>query len=213
MAVWFRGALAALVLAAAVPAAAKAADPVAGDLVWLEQLAAKGDAEAWYRIGIIKEQGIGIPPDTAGAIEAYRQAAEAGHAEAQFRLAQLLDRSGGDPALARYWYQSAAAQGIAAAAFNAALYEETGTGGPVNLTAALDHYRQAAAGGIGQAAAQIALLYASGRLGEPDLVRALAWITKAVEMGTPGAAAIAKDLEATASAEERAAAAELAKSL
>ncbi len=212
MAAWFWGALVALVLAAAGPAAAKAADPVGGDLVWLEQQAAKGDAEAWYRIGIIKEQGIGIPVDTAGALEAYRSAATLGHVEAELRLAQLL-AAGGDFAEARLWYISAAAQGVAAAAYNAGLFEETGSGGPTDLAAAVAHYRQAVAGGIGQAATQLAQLYYGDKLGAPDRVTALAWISKAVALGAPGAAAIAQQIDADATAEERAAASELAKTL
>jgi TPR repeat protein len=208
-AVWFRGALVALLLAVVAPAAA---DEVGGDLAWLEKQAAAGDAEAWYRIGVIKEQGIGLPADAAGAVAAYRSAAGLGHAEAQVRLAQLLAEAGQFEE-ARLWYETAAAQGHAAAAYNAGLFAETGTGGVVDPAAAADFYKQAAKAGIGQAAVQLALLHYHGALGTVDRVAALAWMAKAQALGVGGAAAIAAAIEAEATAEERAAAAELAKTL
>jgi len=206
---WFRGALVALLMAVAAPAAA---DEVGGDLGWLEKQAAAGDAEAWYRIGIIKEHGIGLAADAEGALAAYRSAAELGHLEAQVRLAQLLGAAG-QLAEARRWYEAAAGQGHAAAAFNAGLFAETGSGGVVDLTAAVALYRQAVAGGVGQAAVQLGLLHYHGQLGAVDLIAALAWMAKAEAMGVAGAGAIAAEIGATATAEERAAAAALAQTL
>lgn len=208
-AVWFRSALLALLLALAAPVAA---EEVGGDLAWLEKQAAAGDAEAWYRIGVIKEQGIGLPADAAGAVAAYRSAAWLGHVEAQVRLAQLLAEAG-DFAEARLWYETAAAQGHAAAAYNAGLFAETGTGGIADPATAADFYRQAAKAGIGRAAVQLALLHYSGALGTVDRVAALAWLAKAEALGVGDAGPIAAEIEATASDEERAAADALAQTL
>ena len=208
-AVWFGRALAALLLALGAPVAA---DEVGGDLVWLEKQAAAGDAEAWYRIGVIKEQGVGLPADAAGAVAAYRSAAWLGHVEAQVRLAQLLAEAG-EFEEARLWYETAAAQGHAAAAYNAGLFAETGTGGIADPATAADFYRQAAKSGVGPAAVQLALLHYRGALGPVDRVAALAWLAKAQALGVDDAGAIAAEINATASDAERAAAAELAKTL
>lgn len=211
---WLRGALVALAISALATAGATiaAAEEVGGDLLWLEKQAAAGDAEAWYRIGVIKEQGIGIAPDREGAVAAYRSAAWLGHLEAQLRLAQLLAEAGAFEE-ARLWYETAAARGNAAAAYNAGLFAETGTGGLADAVAAADFYRQAARGGVGQAALQLALLHLGDRLGGPDRVAALAWLAKAESLGVAEAAAIAAQVSAEASEEERAAAAALAKTL
>ena len=94
------------------PAAVQSAET---DLKWLQRLAEQGDAEAWYRIGVIKEQGIGMLADPAGAVKAFTKAAELGHAKAQFRLAQLLAAGTSgmlDLGGARRWYGEAAKQGI-----------------------------------------------------------------------------------------------------
>lgn len=207
---WLQGALVALVLALNPPAAV--ASDVAGDLAWLEKQAAAGDAEAWFRIGMIKEQGIGLAPDPEGALAAYRSAAWLDHRAAQLRLAQLL-AGAGQFEEARLWYETAAGRGDAAAAYNAGLFAETGTGGPSDAQAAADFYRQAARGGVGQAALQLALLHLGERLGPPDRVAALAWLAKAESLGVAEARTLAEAVAADASGEERDAAAALAKTL
>ena len=203
-----------LIFATAWPAAAESVET---DLKWLERLAEAGDAEAWYRIGVIKEQGVGLAVDPPGAIEAYTAAAELGHAKAQFRLAQLLAAGFAGPpnyALARLWYARAAAQGIAEAAYNAGLYAETGVGGREDLAAAEAFFRQAVAGGLPQAAERLALLHLDGRLGgTSDPVTALAWLLKAAALGSADAGILARLLAEELTAEQRAAAQKLAEQL
>lgn len=208
-----------LAAAWALQATAAASEPVPetvqGDVGWLQKQAAAGDAEAWYRLGLIHEQGSGVPEDPAAARAAFTEAARLGHASAQFRLAQMLSQSDdpGDLAEARHWYGAAAAQGVAAAAFNAALFEENGIGGEIDLPAAALHYEQAARGGIGAAAVQLALLYYSGRLGPADPIVGLAWMMKAASLGLEDAQSMAQDLAMALSAEQVAQAAALAATL
>ncbi|HKY94479.1 MAG TPA: tetratricopeptide repeat protein [Kiloniellales bacterium] len=196
------------------PAAIQAAET---DLKWLQRLAEQGDAEAWYRIGVIKEQGIGMQADPRGAVRAFTKAAELGHAKAQFRLAQLLAAGIGgvlDLGGARYWYGEAAKQGIAAAAYNAGLFAETGIGGPVDMAAAEAFYRGASAGGIAAAAERLGLLHLDGRLGgAPDPVTALAWLMKAAALGSEASAALARDLAKQMTKEQLAAARAMAETL
>jgi len=203
-----------LIFATAWPAAAESVET---DLKWLERLAEAGDAEAWYRIGVIKEQGIGMLADPAGAVRAFRKAAELGHAKAQFRLAQMLAAGIGgvlDKGGARHWYGEAARQGIAEAAYNAGLFAETGQGGPIDLSEAEAFYRQAAAAGLPQAAERLALLHLDGRLGgTPDPVAALAWLMKAAALGSADAGFLARLLAEEMTAEQQAAAKAMAERL
>lgn len=196
------------------PAAVQAADT---DLKWLQSLADQGDAEAWYRIGVIKEQGIGMQADALGAVKAFTKAAELGHAKAQFRLAQMLAAGYGgvlDKGGARHWYGEAAKQGIAEAAYNAGLFAETGVGGPEDMPEAEAFYRQAAAAGIGAAAERLGMLHLDGRLGgAPDTVTALAWLMKAAALGEEDSAALAHDLAKQMTSEQQAAAKALAATL
>jgi TPR repeat protein len=203
-----RGAILALLLfATAWPAAAESVET---DLKWLERQAEAGDPEAWYRIGVIKEQGIGMQADPAGAVRAFRKAAELGHPKGQFRLAQMLAAGIGgvlDKGGARHWYGEAARQGIAEAAYNAGLFAETGVGGPIDLAEAEAFYRQAATAGLPQAAERLALLHLEGRLGgTSDPVTALAWLLKAAALGSVEAEVLARALAEQMTAEQQAAA-------
>lgn len=81
--------------------------------IW-EALAARGDAEAHFNLGLLYEDGLGIPVDIAQALAHYEAGARAGSGRAQYRLG-LLYAAGGkvprDPARARDWLQMASAQG------------------------------------------------------------------------------------------------------
>ena len=79
----------------------------------LEALAAKGDAEARFRLAGLYRAGKGVPKNLDRARRLYLEAALSGHADAQFSLALLLEKSTGNAALAeaRKWYGKAAEQG------------------------------------------------------------------------------------------------------
>ena len=53
---------------------------------FFKQAAARGNADAQYRLGHCYEFGFGTPKEPAKAREAYEQAAKQGHTEALFRL-------------------------------------------------------------------------------------------------------------------------------
>ena len=63
-------------------------------LDWCAELAAKGNGEANFLLGRCYEQGIKelLDPNRDEAIRCYRIAAEAGHAEAQYRLSECVRR-------------------------------------------------------------------------------------------------------------------------
>lgn len=86
--------------------------------IW-EALAARGNGEAAFNLGLLHEDGLGVPPDMSKALGWYEAGAQAGSGKAQYRLG-LLYASGGrvpaNPERAQRWLTAAAAQGDADAA-------------------------------------------------------------------------------------------------
>ena len=93
-------------------------------------------------------------PDYGEGLKWHLNAAEAGDAEAQYRLARFYHagiKTERDPAQARQWFARAAAQGHVQAAFRLAGMLQSGAGGPVDLPAA----RQGDGGGPGEIAVPV----------------------------------------------------------
>ncbi len=93
----------------------------------------------------------------------FKNQAEAGDAEAQFRLGEIYESGLGEPGTDRNdaiaWYRRAAAQGHAQAAFRLGhLLEEQGG----QEEAAAEAYRQASLAGLPEAAYNLARLYRDG---------------------------------------------------
>ncbi len=77
-------------------------------------LAEQGDADAQYNLGLMYDEGRGVPEDDAEAVKWYRKAAEQGDAEAQFNLGFMYGQGHGvaqDYVQAHMWSNLAAAQG------------------------------------------------------------------------------------------------------
>tara|TARA_R110002153_G_scaffold124560_1_gene271124 strand:- start:384 stop:839 length:456 start_codon:yes stop_codon:yes gene_type:complete len=51
------------------------------------KLAEQGDADAQYNLGVMYDNGQGVPQDFKQAVKWYRKAAEQGYADAQYNLA------------------------------------------------------------------------------------------------------------------------------
>ena len=58
-------------------------------------LAKQGNADAQYNLGVMYENGHGVPRDDKIAVELYRFAAEQGHAKAQHNLGQMYENGQG----------------------------------------------------------------------------------------------------------------------
>ena len=83
-------------------------------------LAEQGDAKAQYALGLMYDEGMGVPEDDAEAAEWFRKAAEQGLAEAQYTLGFMYANGKGvpkDSVEAVRWYRMAAAQGHVEAQF------------------------------------------------------------------------------------------------
>ncbi len=79
-------------------------------------LAKQGHAEAEFRLGVMYENGIGVPRDYVQAVKWYRRAAGQGHARAMDRLGFMYAAGKGVPkdhAEAIKWYRLAAGQEVA----------------------------------------------------------------------------------------------------
>lgn len=85
-----------------------------------QELAAQGDTPSKFYLGLLYETGHGTQQDVAKAIDWYRQAAAAGHAEAAYRLARLARQTDSLPATPETvlaWIKQAAEGGIADAQY------------------------------------------------------------------------------------------------
>lgn len=79
-----------------------------------QPLAERGDARAQFNLGILYDEGEGLPADAAKAAHWYRKAAEQGHREAQFNLGQMYNVGHGvakDIKQAYFWWILASGDG------------------------------------------------------------------------------------------------------
>ena len=79
-------------------------------------------------LGLMYEQGAGVPQDAAAATRLYRLAAERGDAQALYNLGKMYENGTGDYAEAARLYQLSADNGLAAAQCNLGLMYSNGTG-------------------------------------------------------------------------------------
>ncbi len=96
-------------------------------------LADRGDADAQYNLGVMYNNGDGVPRDYAEAMKWHRKAADQGNGNAQFHLGFMYDHGRGMPqssAEAAKWYRLAANQGIAIAQFKLGIMYHDGQGLP-----------------------------------------------------------------------------------
>jgi TPR repeat protein len=96
-------------------------------------LAEQGNASAQYSLGVMYDNGHGVPQDYAEAATWYRRAAEQGHASAQYNLGIAYDNGRGvsqNYAEAATWYRKAAEQGDARAQNNLGFMYGAGQGVP-----------------------------------------------------------------------------------
>jgi hypothetical protein len=97
----------------------------------LRPLALQGDADAQFKVGVMYDQGWGVPQNYTLALAWFREAAQQGVAGAQFNLAVMYAAGrdvARDEAEAALWYHEAAEQGNVAAQNNLGAMYETGPG-------------------------------------------------------------------------------------
>ncbi|MDR2709302.1 MAG: zinc-ribbon domain-containing protein [Elusimicrobiota bacterium] len=81
---------------------------------WYEKAAQQGYASGQYNLGVMYDNGDGIPQDKQKALYWYEKAAQQGYANAQCNLGIMYDNGDGIPQDKQkvfYWYEKAAKQG------------------------------------------------------------------------------------------------------
>lgn len=125
--------------------------------------------------------------DHEAALTAFRQAAEQGHAEAQFLCGQMYRRGVAAPQddkAAMAWYKRAAKQGHVGGQLACALCCEEGRGTEMDLKRALYWYEQAAKQGSLEAQLKCGYMYYGGRAETRNPKKARRWLEAAAENGS-----------------------------
>ena len=81
-------------------------------------LAKQGDANAQYNLGVMYDQGRGVPENDKTAVKWYKRSAKQGYDKSQFNLGVMYEKGLGVPQhykTAVKWYRLAAEQGFASA--------------------------------------------------------------------------------------------------
>ncbi len=80
---------------------------------WYKEAAVQGNIEAKYNLGVLYEQGQGVPIDFERARKWFLSAARDGHVDAQYNVANMYSKGAGGPKnqnAAAKWYLRAAEQ-------------------------------------------------------------------------------------------------------
>ena len=117
-------------------------------------LAEQGYASAQYNLGIMYDNGQGVPQNYSQAIYWYKKAAAQGVATAQYNLGHMYDNGQGVPqnyTQAVTWYKKAAEQGHVDAQGNLGVLYGNGQGVPQNYKIAYILFNLAASNGSNDA--------------------------------------------------------------
>lgn len=155
-----------------------------------EQAVARNEAPSITLLGVLYEQGLGVPPDLAKAAEWYAKGAALGDVHAQFALGMMLVEGRGlkeNKVKAAQFFELAAAKNHAIAIYNLALLYVEGIARPQDLNKAAELMERAAQ--LDHAAAQydLAAFYKEGRGVAKDEQKAAYWLGKAAEAGLTNA--------------------------
>ena len=90
-----------------------------------------GDAEAQFNLGVMYDEGEGVPKDDKEAVKWWQKAADQGNAKTQVNLGGMYEKGQGvgqDFKEAFKWYQTAADQGFVNAQYNLGVMYDNGQG-------------------------------------------------------------------------------------
>jgi TPR repeat protein len=150
------------------------------------QLAKQGNADAQYNLGVMYNEGQGVPEDDNAAFKWYTLAAEQGNAGAQVILGLIYDNGRGvpqDDKTAVKWYTLAAEQGDVYSQYNLGVMYEGGWGVPKDDKTAVKWYRLAAKQGNANAQYNLGWMYEEGQGVPKDNVYAYMWWDIAASSG------------------------------
>jgi len=152
-----------------------------------ETLAASGDANAQFMLGLMYANGQGIAQNFYEAAKMYRLAGNQRHSGAQVNLGSLFENCLGNGPCnseeASHWYRRAADQGDAVAQYNLAVMYGIGRGVAEDEWAARVLFRNSAEQGYAPAQYNLAVSYERGLGGPVDFIAAYAWYDLATKRG------------------------------
>ena len=163
-----------------------------------KSLAEQGFAYAQFNLGLMYDDGRGVPEDDGEAVKWYRLAAEQGHASAQNNLGLMYQKGQGVPKdykTAVKWYKLAAEQGFPAAQGNLGVMHGKGQGVPQDYKIAVKWYKLAAEQGVADAQGNLGVMYAFGTGILKDYVYAHMWGNIAATNGHELGAKLRDDFE------------------
>ena len=141
-----------------------------------------GPASTAYLLGRLWRDGVGVLPDDEKAELWFRRAAEAGHSDAQYALAKLLQEQD-RISEAIPWYEEAAEGGNQFAGYQLGKLYFSDESVPKDVFKAIDHFTDAAEQGCSQAQYLLGKLYLLGQDVEQDFAAAKYWFTQAASQG------------------------------
>jgi TPR repeat protein len=148
--------------------------------------AGAGDAWAQCNLGVMYDNGQGVPQDYKEAVKWYTKAAEQGYASAQYNLGVMNAEGRGVPQdykEAVKWFSKVAKQGNAWAQYNLGAMYANGRGVPQDYKEAVKWYTKAAEQGIDKAQCILGGTYEIGRGVSQDYKEAVKWYAKAAKQG------------------------------
>ena len=150
--------------------------------------------QAQFELGGRYYRGEGVPTDMTQAAKWWQEAAELGHAGAQYNLGYMYYRGHflgehfvGDAAEAIRWWQKAAAQGHAGAQYSLGFMYRNGQLVSRDDVKAAEWYQQAADQGHAAAQYSLGYMYYRGEGVSRDAVKAVEWYRKAALQEDAGA--------------------------
>lgn len=147
-------------------------------------LAERGDVAAQNNIGLMYENGEGVPQDHYTAVKWYTLAAEQGFVTSQFKLASKYILGQGvqqSDTTAFKWCKLAAEQGLAIAQYNLGAMYGNGRGTQKNQKMKIIWYTRAAEQGYLDAQFDLGVIYSEGIDVPQDFEVALRWYKLAAE--------------------------------
>jgi TPR repeat protein len=153
-------------------------------------LAEQGNAYAQYTIGVMYDNGQGVPQDYSEAVKWFRAAAEQGNADAQYATGLMYRDGQGVPqdySEAVKWFYLAAEQGNADAENKVGAMYFAGQGVRQDYAQAAKWFRLAAEQGEANAQFNLGILYHTGQGVPQNYAEALKWYRRAAEQGQPSA--------------------------
>lgn len=154
--------------------------------IWVP-LAEKGDAKALFNLGVLYDEGLGVPRDPEKARQFWEKAAERGLLTATHNLALIdIEQAGDDDAAfesALERLKAAADGGYARSQYALGKLYQYGLGVEKDGDLAIRYFEAAAEAGLARAQYNLGKAYRDGDGVEPDPAKAAEWFRRAAEQG------------------------------